>query len=616
MHIVFCSPHVTSALSQDAERFFDSCRIELSNYLTNVFYLHNEFNLSKFLAESNGEGIILAFFLSKDDNYSEKMLRLITLCNNNKSIIWPIAMQKDYRMPPDLIQKYQSFDVASQIENRKLVSENIKTIAFVFARKIISQSLPTLYYDKCRYFISHRRKDGESIAGKLADKINLLSRYRRGYRDVVEVEVGMEAQDEIDKALLECDALIFLQTPEAHDSEYIKKELYFALLHSIPILWIQIDNSDKLGFKFIPADNPNLCYKSTDFDDETELEKIANTVEEQCFYLIMNSSGSVYNYIEELKYVAQKYLCNIDEDKDNSLAYFLHYKKQRADYYEDGVVKQYIQYYGRNPKEEDKQVLRERIGRIENKPNSAVLLSSTKHHNRVEGILFEDNYEDYLLNLEEKLGEAKKENNRKIIISGAFPDCDEIYKFSLSEALILYAKEIIRKGYILVFGAHPTFQEIIFKIGEIYSVDSRQYIHMYISEAFLPHYDITELNKKAKIIVTKRGDNISESLTTLRKEMILESNSEAMICMGGKIKMIKSEQGVDEEVEIAITCNMPVFLVGSVGGRSSQYANELMVSDNWSYINDAESCLNEALIYDINHRKMIRRVLSYLERKN
>lgn len=614
MHIVFCSPQLTSVQIKDAEIFYDFCRTELSKYLPDVTYLYNEFNVNRFLAESDGGGIILAFFITKEENYSEKVLRLFTLCNNDKSIIWPIAMQTDSRMPPSLIQKYQSFDVTSQIENRKLVSENIKSIAFIFSRKLISQSLPMLYYDKSIYFISHRRKDGERIAGKLADKINLLSRYRKGYRDVVEVEVGTEAQNEIDQALLESDALIFLQTPEAKNSEYIKKELYFALLHSIPILWIQIDNADKNDFRFIPVDNPHLSYSSTDFDNDIELEKIANRVEEQCFYLIMNSSGSVYNYIEELKDVAHKYLCKIDSDKDNSLAYYLQYRKKKVDYYEDGTVNQYLQYFGRNPKEEDRKNLIKRIEQFEHKPGSAVLISSNKHHNKVDGILYEDNYEDYLLNLEEKLGYCKTENKKKIIISGAFPDCDEIYKFSLSEALILYAKEIIRKGYILVFGAHPTFQDIIFKIGEIYSSDSRQYVHMYISEEYLQEYDINELKNKATIIVTKRGNSKSESLTLLRKEMIINSNSEAIICMGGKIKKIKSEQGVDEEVEIARTCKLPIFLVGSVGGRSSQYADELRLSENWTYINNADKALNEALIYDFNHRKMVKRIIDFIEK--
>lgn len=56
--------------------------------------------------------------------------------------------------------------------------------------------------------------------------------------------------------------------------------------------------------------------------------------------------------------------------------------------------------------------------------------------------------------------EREEEKSMEIIISGAFPDCDEIYKQSLIDALVLFAKVIIRGGYQLTFGAHPTFQEL------------------------------------------------------------------------------------------------------------------------------------------------------------
>ena len=54
-------------------------------------------------------------------------------------------------------------------------------------------------------------------------------------------------------------------------------------------------------------------------------------------------------------------------------------------------------------------------------------------------------------------------NRGEIVISGAFPDCDEIYKQCLTDALVIFSKAIIREGYILTFGAHPTFQELFFE---------------------------------------------------------------------------------------------------------------------------------------------------------
>lgn len=75
-----------------------------------------------------------------------------------------------------------------------------------------------------------------------------------------------------------------------------------------------------------------------------------------------------------------------------------------------------------------------------------------------------EDYDNYIVNLENVSGVPRDWHGKRIILSGAFPDCDEIYKNSLLEALSVYAKQIIRNGYTLVFGAHPTFQEIIFDI--------------------------------------------------------------------------------------------------------------------------------------------------------
>lgn len=67
-----------------------------------------------------------------------------------------------------------------------------------------------------------------------------------------------------------------------------------------------------------------------------------------------------------------------------------------------------------------------------------------------------------------------------------FPDCDEIYKQSLTDALIKFAKVIVREGYILTFGAHPTFQELFFDIAkQVDSEKASNRLSMFISNWFL-----------------------------------------------------------------------------------------------------------------------------------
>lgn len=191
------------------------------------------------------------------------------------------------RRPPEPVSDKQSFDVFCRNENRNPMKNNMRAIAQIFARKIIAQTLSPLYRDEVLYFISHRRIDGEHIAAKLADGLRNLTRERNVYRDVVNVEVGDDAQKDIDKNLAASDVLIFLQTAEAQNSDYIIKELCYALIYDIPILWIQIDDASYSNMKIHPGEHPMLQYRSEEFDCQERLDEIVDEIEEKCFRLIM-----------------------------------------------------------------------------------------------------------------------------------------------------------------------------------------------------------------------------------------------------------------------------------------------------------------------------------------
>ena len=99
----------------------------------------------------------------------------------------------------------------------------------------------------------------------------------------------------------------------------------------------------------------------------------------------------------------------------------------------------------------------------------------------------------------------------------------------------------------------------------------------------------------------------------MREKMICKEKNELLICLGGKIKEDKSQQGVDIEVELAKSVNIPVALVGTVGGRSSEYAYEKIKMGEWSELNHWGNEFNESLFYNVNHRLMIRRLLNAIE---
>lgn len=612
MKVIFCRPELTMKDLAEANIFYEECRKILDDYVPGVYYAGAS-ALAQMSAWEPHKDDIFVFFTSEDGSYSEKILNILKRYNAGQSRIWAIAMNSapECRKPPEPISDKQSFDVSCRKENRGLWKNNIKAIAQIFTRKIIAQTLSPLYRDEVLYFISHRRADGEQLAAKLADKLKLLTRERNVYRDVVEVKVGDDAQRDVDKNIKMSDAVIFLQTKLACESEYVMKELCNALINDVPVLWIQIDDAPYEKMSIRPGEGPLLRYRSEEFFCEERLIEIADEIEESCFKLIMESSCQVYTYVDYFMHLKDTNKISLISDQSRMLAYEIEYKEETRDYYDSGIHKHYIQCFGRNPKEQDVQNFAKEIQErgIYDKHDRFFLLSNHGQREKRTGMdkLLEENYDDYIVNIQNIAGEGLEKRNKRIIISGAFPDCDEIYKNSLMEAVLIYSKQIIRKGYTLVFGAHPSFQEIIFHIGKLYSSDVRYSIEMHMDSSFAYQYQLEDLNKKCTLI-------LSEGLHKMREAMICKEKAEMMICLGGKIKEDKSQQGVDIEIALAKEKGIPVALIGTVGGRSGDYAFELLKADSWGTINPWSKELNESLFYNINHRLMAERLLKEIDK--
>lgn len=612
MKVIFCEPKLTMSDLSTATLFFNYCKEIIDNYITEKSYITNEFQVSRLLEGKAEKDDILIFFNSENGQYNDKILKLIDKYFLAQSRIWPIAMESTpaCRKPPEPVLAKQSFDVSTRNENRNPMKNNMRAIAQIFSRKIVAQTLSPLYRDEVQYFISHKRSDGEYITSRLADELKKLTRERNVYRDVVNVAVGEDAQSDIDENLAVSDVLIFIQTEQAQNSKWIIKELCYALVNDIPVLWIQIDDAPYKDLKIKPGEYPVLKYRSEEFKSDERLEEIADEIEENCFKLIMNSSNQVATYIDYLHTLSNEERIKLQNDGVSLWAYNVEYKENTKDAYDDGIRKHYIQCFGRNPKQEDMIKLLERVKNtgVYDANQKIFLLSNHGKRDMAWGDnkVLEENYDDYIKNLENVSGKRNQKKYKRIIISGAFPDTDEIYQASLMEAVLVYAKQIIKNGYILVFGAHPTFQKLIFDIGKLYADDVKYSIEMHMDKNYLHQYDQKELEENCTLI-------LSDTLNEMRKKMISEQKAEMLICLGGKIKEEKSEQGLDAEIELAKKAGVPVALVGSVGGRSSEYALERIRTQNWSDLNQWDGTMNEELFYNINHRTMVKKLLDTIQ---
>lgn len=611
MAVIFCEPNMTMSDTSKADVFFNYCKEIIDSYVVDRVYITSQFQEDRLLEGKADKDDIFIFFNSENGQYNDKILKLVNKYFAAQSRIWPIAMENnpECRRPPEPVLEKQSFDVSARNENRNPMKNNMRAIAQIFSRKIVAQTLSPLYRDEVQYFISHRRIDGEYVTARLADELKKLTRERNVYRDVVNVAVGEDAQSDIDENLAASDILIFLQTKQAQKSEWILKELCYALVNDIPVLWIQIDDATYEELKIKPGEYPALKYTSKEFVSNERLEEIADEIEEYCFKLIMNSSNQASTYIEYLYSLDSEEKIRLQNDRSSMWAYNVEYEENTRDSYDDGVRKHYIQCFGRKPKPEDFKKLLERVKStgVYDVNHKIFLLSNHGRRDSIYGDykVLEENYDDYIMNLENVSGKRIEKKHKRIIVSGAFPDCDEIYKASLMEAVLVYAKQIIKNGYTLVFGAHPTFQNLIFDIGRLYADDVKHSIEMHMDSHYIHLYDQNELEKQCTLL-------LSNSLQEMREKMIAEQKAELLICLGGKIKEDKTQQGVDIEVDLAKRAGVPVALVGSVGGRSGEYALERIKEQKWSDLNQWDIKLNEELFYNVNHRTMVKKLLDII----
>ncbi len=523
--------------------------------------------------------------------------------------IWPVAIDKTARTPTGIISAKQSYDVWEQLRCRDLDEQYIGIVAKIFARKIIARVFPTCYCEESEIFLSHRRIDGEEITAKIYDKMLIQAKELTPFRDVVNVKVGDAAQEVIDERMENSDAFIFLHTARSGESEWILKELRFALLKQIPVLWVQIDNADVNILKVKPSDQPHLKYTTEDFFDEEKLTKIVDIMLQKAFELIMDRSNQILGYVELLENMFGDRLEIIDREK-----MIYHISMERKGYhYPQRNIEQYYQMFGRTPTMTDAQKLNVELNGII--ADSIAILTNRVVSQSIRNNVVFDGIQDFYYHWNQYIAETRKGiKAMEIVISGAFPDSDEIFKQSLTDALILFAKATISNGYELTFGAHPTFQELFYEVAKETSPQNyKEKVNMYISEWFLsndPERE-TEYMEKFNLFKVDKKENLNQSLREMRKRMIQRKEVKALVCLGGKVKGNKKEEGIREEIELAQKMNIPVFIVGSVGGCSSEVALEYKAIA-WRGLNNASLELNQKFLEGIDYFGMAQEMINYI----
>ena len=610
MKVYIIEPQMTMKEEEDANQFNDEVVRQLMQYGIG-YYLVNDKNMQRTKRELTKESIVLVYNEHHMDSICKDEAQIfLEKALEHEAEIWPIALDRNVRSPRGIISDKQSYDVWEQLRCRDLDEKYLTTLARIFSRKIIAKVYPTCYCENGEIFLSHRRIDGEEITAKVYDKILVQAREATPFRDVVNVKVGDAAQEVIDKAMENSDVFVFIHTPESGKSDWILKELRFALLRNIPILWIQIDDADIDNLKIKPSDEPHLKYSAEDFSDNKKLTVIVDKILEMAFELIMERSNQMLGYIDYIESMFGNTLCTIEQQK-----MIYHISMTRKGYhYPQRNIEQYYQLYGRTPTREDARNLKNELKDIVEVDSVAILTNRVVSNSIYDNVVF-DNIHDFCYHWDKYItGEKKGNNSMEIVVSGAFPDSDEIFKQSLTDALILFTKAIIQSGYDLTFGAHPTFQELFYEVvREAEPTNYKDRINMYISRWFLemePERE-KEYSKKYNLYATDKKNDLPLSLSEMRKNMIQRENVKALVCLGGKIKENKKEEGIREEIELARKFNIPVFIVGSVGGCSSEVAMEYKML-GWDKLNNASGEINQNFLEGIDYYGMAKDMIRHI----
>ena len=612
MKVFIIEPRMTMTDAACADEFNEVVIEQLEEYGVEHYVVNNK-NIERLGLNLSEDTLVLIYnehcMVSNDSKVVETLLNKAKV---KDSEIWPIAIDREARTPMGIISDKQSYDIWEQLRCRDLDEQYIQTIAKIFSRKIIARVFPTCYCEEGEIFLSHRRVDGEEITAQICDKMLVQAKQTTPFRDVVKVKVGDAAQTVIDKAMGNSDVFVFVHTPESSESDWILKELRFALLRHIPILWVQIDNADPKKLKVKPSDEPHIQYASEEFADEERVTRIVDEILQKAFELVMERSNQILGYVELIGSMFGEKLSTLDREK-----MIYHISMERKGYhYPQRNIEQYYQLFGRTPTLEDARKLNDELKEYDS-DSIAILTNRVVSSSIHDNVVF-DGVQDFCYHWNKYISDEKKgDDSMEIIISGAFPDSDEIFKQSLTDALIMFGKAIIRNGYELTFGAHPTFQELFYEIAkEIAPKDYKNKVNMYISRWFLEHECEKELEYREKysVYISHKKEDLPQSLTEMRKDMIQRNRVKALVCLGGKIKPNEEDEGIREEIKLAQEWNIPVFVVGSVGGCSGKIAIEHQ-STGWSKLNDASSEINQEFLEGIDYFGMAQKMIKYLDSK-
>ncbi len=176
----------------------------------------------------NGSNIAL-YFGSRNGYNSEKCHFLINKCFELSIFIIPIIKKEEnfYDNIPQQIQSINAFEWEENSSRKELTLRILENLGLSERNR--------------KVFISYRRADGLGMADQLLD---ILTRQRFDvFLDRYDVDIGRDFQEEIYNSIDDKAFLLVIESPKAHESEWISKEIHYALRTHMTVLILKWFNT-------------------------------------------------------------------------------------------------------------------------------------------------------------------------------------------------------------------------------------------------------------------------------------------------------------------------------------------------------------------------------------
>jgi hypothetical protein len=625
MRAYILDPRLTLGSHECARRFFEACRKEIERHVETTCILSEAVMFS---ATPTADDVLLLFNRA-DQNYSNTVVSFFERVLREGCTIFPVAMTEDHRDPPFLLSDYQSYDVPEQLRQRKLTPLQMETIATALARTVVARLQPTLSKDNMYLFLSYRRVDGEQIAGAFHDE--LCVRMQRVFRDLNSVLVGQESQDVILKNLRLSDVVVFFDTPRCAESEWVALELRSALAMNIPIVWIRVgaEDSNRPKLKVTPGGEPHFRLTDVDMNSRRIDSELVDQVIAKAFEISREHANTVFSHLERLRALHQKGVIRLSELNKRYMTYHIEIPRPYRFRYRQRPMIHIVGFYGRIPKPDDRDRFLRNVEGLGYLPHRlygyhyydcALMLAPVAPQSGedvIEGSnSLVDSCAEYVASVENYirgLPDSIHHQRKGVIISGAFPDCEPEHQQHVTDAVHAFTQAILDRGGTVIFGAHPTFQHLIFDLAKQRRTDYKAAVHMYVSRYFVTDAFIEECRQKATVtpIDAVDGDR-QKSLTAMRQAMIRDEEALCLVAIGGKTHRPDLPPGVDEEIDLAKARGIPVFMIGSAGGRTAELAAEFDKNGWKEKLNRMSDEFNRELMVSLDYHVLANRILDHI----